>query len=78
MESSQLQVFSATSDSAKVIDVAILSEHCHCKGKFIGQHDNNCFANYQGVSGDSLLMELPGACQIFEQVNCLIHWVAWW
>ena len=58
-------VITATSvDTGKVIDVAILSKHCHCKNKFDGQHEDKCSANFQGVSGG---MEVAGAKQIFER-----------
>lgn len=45
-------VVTATSfDTGKVIDVAIRSKYCRCKGKYEGKHDTKCCANYTGVSG---------------------------
>lgn len=51
-------------DSAKVIDVAILSKHCRCKNKIKGEHSGTCDANFSGSSG---AMEVEGVKQIFER-----------
>lgn len=51
--------------AGKVIDAEILSKHCRCKNKFIGQNSEKCCANYQGVSEG---MEVAGAQAIFQRL----------
>lgn len=71
---SQNGVITATSvDTGKVIDVEILSKHCRCINKFIGQNSEKCCANYQGVwiytmwiyTLNTWVMAIPKGLQVF-------------
>lgn len=58
-------IVSATSvDTGKVIDIAIMSKHCKCKGLPGNQHEEQCSSNYSGSSGG---MEVSGVKEIFER-----------
>lgn len=50
--------------TGKVLDAAILSKYCKCKGRLSNVHSASCEANYSGGSGG---MEVAGVVKLFER-----------
>lgn len=51
-----------SADTAKVLDIYVMSKYCHCPNKQV--HLDSCLANYSGTSGG---MEVYGAVQLFQR-----------
>lgn len=53
-----------SADTAKVLDIHVMSKYCQCPNKLNKQHIDSCTANYTGTSFG---MEVSGAIQLFTR-----------